>query len=93
MPDRADRVNDMAGKQTITPGELGVTRLAAAQPAALLQQFRPCGPVNRAIHAAAAQQRRIRGVDDRARRQRGDVGLQRAQDSGNGPDRKVLNQG
>ena len=45
--------------------DLGVAGLAAAELAAFSQQLRPSGIVNRAIDTAAAEQRRIRCVDDR----------------------------
>jgi hypothetical protein len=64
MPDRADGMNDMPRRQTITLGDLGVAGCAAAKRAAFGEQLRPGGTMDRAIDAAAAEQRRIRGVDD-----------------------------
>jgi hypothetical protein len=34
------------------------------------------------VHTAAAEQRGVGGVDDRINRQRGDIGVQRTQQSG-----------
>ena len=63
-PNRAGGVDHIAAGEVVGSGDLRLTRLAAAQCAALLQQLRPCGAVDRPIHAAAAQQRTVGGVDD-----------------------------
>ena len=63
-PDRADRVNDPFGRQPVALGDLRLAGRAAAQRPALREQLRPGGAMNRAIHAAAAQQGRVRGVHD-----------------------------
>jgi hypothetical protein len=44
---------------------LGVARLTAAQPATLLEDPGPSCAMNRTVDAAAAEQRRVRGIDDR----------------------------
>ena len=54
-------------------GTTGSFSSAAAERLALAQQIRPGGAVNRAIDAAAAQQRAVRRVDDRIDVERGDV--------------------
>ena len=74
MPDRADGVNHMPRRQPITLGDLGVAGLAAMQRAAFGQQFRPGRAMDRAIDAAAAEQRGVRRVDDGVNAQRRDVG-------------------
>lgn len=75
MPDRPHGVNDVAAWQAVSAGDAGLPRGAAAQLAALLQQFRPGGAVNGPIHPAAAQQRRIGGIHNGIHGQRGDIGL------------------
>ena len=71
VPVRTDRVDHPAGGEV--PGS-GRDRLADRQPVrvrrpaqqpALLQQRGPAAAVDRAVHAATTQQRRVRGVDDR----------------------------
>ena len=75
VPDRSDRMNDMASRQAIARGQLRIAGLAAMQPAALGKQFRPGGAMDRPIDpTAAAKQRAIGGVDDGIDAQRGDVG-------------------
>jgi len=64
VPDRADGMNDIPRRKLIALGDLGVAGCAAAKRAAFGKQFRSRGAMDRAIDAAAAQQRRIRGIDD-----------------------------
>ena len=64
IPDRSNCMNDMAGRQPITFGDLGVAGLAAMKRAAFPEQFRPGCPVDRPINAASTEQRRIGGVDN-----------------------------
>ena len=64
IPDRADGMNHMPRRQAIASGDFGVAGLAAVQRAAFGQQLRPGRAMDRAIDAAAAEQRRVRGVDD-----------------------------
>lgn len=61
------------GGQAIALGELGLSRFAAAQGAALGQQLRPCGTVDGAVHATAAQQALLGGVDDGVHFHGGDI--------------------
>jgi hypothetical protein len=74
VPNRAHGVNHMARRQPITPGDFGVAGCAAMKRAAFRQQFLPGRAMDRAIHAAAAEQRRIRGVDDGVNAKCRDVG-------------------
>ena len=63
-PDRADGMNHMPRRKTIASGDLGAAGLTAMEGAAFGEKLRPRRTVNRAIDAAAAEQVRIRGVDD-----------------------------
>ena len=64
VPDRSDGMNHMPCRQPIAAGDLGVAGLAAMKRAAFGEQLRPGGAMDRAIDAAAAEQRRVGGVDD-----------------------------
>lgn len=57
-------MDDMARRQTVAAGDLGVAGGATAKPAALHQQFRPRRAVNRTVDTAATQQRTVRRIDD-----------------------------
>ena len=74
VPDRADRVDHVARRQAVAARDSRLAGRAAAERAAFGEQFRSGGAVNRAIDAAAAQQRRVRRVDDRVDVERRDVG-------------------
>jgi len=65
LPDRADRVDHVPGRQPVAGGRLRLARTAAAEPTALLEQLGTGGAVNRAVDAAAAEQRAVGSVDDR----------------------------
>src|SRR6266849_2232872 len=65
VPDRADRVEHMLYGQRPARGRLHVSRVAAAEPTTLLENRRPTRTVDRAVHAAAAEQAGIRRVDYR----------------------------
>src|SRR5207248_1710879 len=52
------------GRQSIPLGDPRLARGAASERAALGEQLGPRGAMNRAVHAAAAEQRRVGGVDD-----------------------------
>ena len=56
VPNRADRMDHMRGRQPITFSDLGAPGLATAERAAFFKQRPPCGPMDRAIHAATAEQ-------------------------------------
>jgi hypothetical protein len=64
VPDRSDGMNDMPRRQLVARSDPGAAGLAAAKRAAFGEQLRSGGTMNRAIDAAAAEQRSIRGVDD-----------------------------
>ena len=74
VPDRTDGMDHVPGRQPISAGDFGIAGRAAIQRAAFGKQFGPGRAMDRAIDAAAAEQRRIRGVDDGVNAQRGDVG-------------------
>ena len=57
-------MDHMPRRQPIAAGDLGVAGLAAMERAAFGEQLGPGGAMDRAVDAAAAEQRRIRGVDD-----------------------------
>ena len=65
VPDRADGVNDPPGWKFAAPGDFGQTRRATAERAAFRQQFRSGRPMNGAVHATAAEQRRVGGIHNR----------------------------
>jgi len=64
VPHGANGVDDVAARQAVRAGDLGLAGPAAAQRPALLEQLRPRRTVDAAIHAATAQQRFLRRVDD-----------------------------
>ncbi len=66
-------MDDESRRQAIPSCELGVPGLAAAEPTAFVEQFRPRGPVNRPVDTPSAQERRISRVHNRVNRERGDV--------------------
>src|SRR5581483_12083980 len=74
-PHRTDGVNHVARAQAEAGRHLGVAGLAAAERAARLEQFAPGRAMDRAVHAAAAEQRRVGGVDDGVDVQRRQVAL------------------
>jgi hypothetical protein len=77
-PNRTDRVNDVAGRQTVAARQPRLARRAAADGAAFLKQFGARRAVDRAIDPAAAEQRGIRRVDDGVGREPCDVALLQA---------------
>jgi len=74
-PDRPHSVDDEARRQQVALGQLGVAGFAAAEKSTLMNKVRSGGAMNGAIHPAAAQERRIGGVDDGVDVERGDIGL------------------
>jgi hypothetical protein len=74
MPDRPDGMDHMPGRQPVSPGDFGIAGGAATQRTAFGQQFGAGAAMDGAIDAAAAEQRRIRGVDDGVNAQTGDIG-------------------
>ena len=65
-PDRAHRVDDVFGVQPPGARDLGVARGAAAVQAALLEDLRSGGAMNRTVDASSSQAR-VGRVDDRVR--------------------------
>jgi hypothetical protein len=65
VPDRADGMDHVFGGEPVAHGDLGVAGFAAAKRAAFGEQLGPGGAVDGAIDATAAEQRGIRGVDNR----------------------------
>ena len=61
-------------RQPVTARGLRLAGAAAAERAAFGQQLRASRAVNRAVDAAAAEQRFVRGVDDGVDGESGDVG-------------------
>src|SRR5205814_1667539 len=72
-PDRTDGVDHPARGQRVAACQAHVAGGAAAEPTTLLEQPWPRRPMNGAVDAAAAEQARVRGVDDRVHVQRRDV--------------------
>src|SRR5262249_33291936 len=65
VPDRPDRVDHVPRREPARAGRLRLSGLAPAEPAALLEDRRAAGTVDRAVDATPAEQRSVRGVDDR----------------------------
>ena len=74
IPDRPNRMDHVLCRKPIAFGDLGVAGRAAMQHAALGEQFRAGGAMDRAIDAAPAKERRVGRVDDGVNAQCGDVG-------------------
>jgi hypothetical protein len=74
VPDRADRMDHMPGRQPVGFSDLGAAGLAAPQRTAFGQKLGAGGTMDRAVDATPSQQRRICGVDDGVNAQAGDVG-------------------
>ena len=64
LPDGACCMDDVSARQAVPAGDFRLTGLASVQRPARLKKLRPRGTVDRAVHAAAAQQGRVGGVDD-----------------------------
>jgi hypothetical protein len=64
MPDRAHGMNHMPRRQLISLGDFGAASFAAMEGAAFRQKLWPGRTVDRAVHAATAEQRTVRSVDD-----------------------------
>ena len=67
-------MNHMPRRQPITAGDFGVAGFATAERAAFGEKPWSRGAMDCTIDAAAAEQRRIRGVHDRVNAERRDVG-------------------
>src|SRR6266576_1404129 len=72
-PDRADGVKHVLRGKCAARGGFHVSGVAASEKAALLEDRRPSRSVDRAVDTAAAEEPRIRGVDDRVDLLLGDV--------------------
>ena len=83
LPDRADRMDNIAGRQSIATGQARVAGLTAAERAAFGEQFGTCGTMDCAVDATATKERRVRRVDDGIDGQGRDVDVARL-DSGSG---------
>jgi DNA polymerase IV len=75
VPDGTDRMDHIPGGELSRSRRLRIARLAAAQLTALGQDRRPACAMDGSVHAAAAEQRRVRGVHDRVDLLRRDVAL------------------
>jgi hypothetical protein len=64
VPDRAHGMNHLPRRQPIPQGDFGVAGLAAMKGAAFGQKLWTSGAVDGPIHAAAAEQGRVGGVDE-----------------------------
>ena len=73
LPDRADGMDDIARPKPVAARKPGIAGGAAADLPAFLEKLGPGRAMDRAVHAAAAQQRAVGGVDDRVDGQFGDV--------------------
>src|SRR5262249_18470304 len=74
-PHRSDGVDHVAGGEPTGAGHAGVAGRAAAEPAALLENGRPAGPVDGPVDAAAPEERGVRRVHDGVDALRRDVAL------------------
>src|SRR5919202_663930 len=68
VPDGADRVDHVPGRQPPTRSRLRITGRATAELAALGRDLRAARAMDRAVDAAASEQRLVRRVDDRVDR-------------------------
>src|SRR5689334_22434727 len=90
VPDGADGVDDEAGGKVVTTREAGLARRAAdawsdfGDLPAFFEQSRPGGPVDRAVHAPAAEHPLVGGVHDRVHLDVGDVGFDYGETVGHG---------
>ncbi|MCI0639826.1 MAG: hypothetical protein L0Y72_16330 [Gemmataceae bacterium] len=66
-------MDDVFGRQFVALGDFGFAGGAAAERFALGQQFAPRRAVDGPVHAAAAQERSVGGVDDGVHSELGDV--------------------
>src|SRR5437870_1687398 len=67
-------MDHMAGLQPVAFGDFCIASIAAIERAAFGEQFGSGRAMDRAIDAAPAEERRVRGVDDGVNAKRGDVG-------------------
>src|SRR6185437_663239 len=81
LPDRADRMDDVTRRQPVAARDPRFSGGTAAERPAFGQKLRPGRAVNRAIDAAATEQRRVGRVDDRVDIERRDIDVARFDDS------------
>jgi hypothetical protein len=74
-PHRPDRVDHGLRRQPIALGDLRLADAATTEQAARIEQLRARSAMDRPIHATAAEQRSIGGVDDGVHGEGGDIGL------------------
>ncbi len=55
LPDRSNRMDHMTRRQTVALRDFGVSGGAAVELTAFGEQFRPSGPMDRAVDATTAQ--------------------------------------
>src|SRR5262245_28368271 len=72
-PNGTDRVYDVASRQGVTGRDARLAGRAPAEQAAFIEQSGAGGAVDGPVHAAAAEQRGVGGVDDRVDTERRDV--------------------
>lgn len=72
-PDWSDCVDHVAGGEIVATSDLRFTDSAAAERAALGEELRTRGAMNRAVYATTAEEGSIRGVDDGVDGELGDV--------------------
>ena len=83
-PDGTHGVDHDARLETVAEGDARLAGRAAAEPPALLEEAGSGGAVNRAVHAAAPEERGVRGVHDRVDVQRRDVSADDPEAGGHG---------
>jgi hypothetical protein len=76
---RADSVNHVACRETIATRNPCFASRATTERATFSKKLRPCGAMNRTVHTASAEQRRVSGIYDRIDIECDDVRLQRLQ--------------
>src|SRR5262249_941499 len=77
MPYRSHGMDYVLCRQPVALRDAGLPGRASAQGPAFFEQLRAGRAVDRPVHAAAAEQGRVRGVDDGVERQRHDIDLSR----------------
>src|SRR6476620_9289862 len=82
MPHRPDGVNDIAGWETISLRQYGITGPAATEQAAFIPQLGSSCTMNRTAHTTARKECFIRGIHDGVDIQCGDVALNRLKRGG-----------
>ncbi len=76
-PDRPHGVDDEFRGQKVAFGRLGVAGFTSAEESAFEEEIRPGRSMNRTVHAASAEETRIRGVDNCVDTKRSDVAADR----------------